>query len=372
MNLQKFELERYFAQHEFNAPYLLSCSDCEPLSLQEVLSLADDSSLHMWEDLSLGYTESQGHPVLREEISRLYPGIVKGDLVVLAPEEGIFIAMNSILQEGDHVVTTFPGYQSLYEIARSLGCEVSRWTPRESEGWTFRIGDLQEAVRKDTKLLVVNFPHNPTGATLSTKEFKEIIEISDRRGITLFSDEMYRLLEYDEADRLPSAATLSENAVSLSGLSKSFSLAGLRIGWLATENSELLDSFVTFKGYTTICNSAPSEVLAIIALRSRGRILDRNLDIINRNLKRVDKFFSKYQNVFTWHPPQAGPVAFPKLTTDVDVLDFCSDLINKQGVLLVPSEVMNYEGNNFRVGFGRADTVESLERLEEYVKEKIL
>lgn len=167
MKIQPFKLERYFAEHEFSAPYLMCASDCEALSMDELLGIADEDSLKMWKDLRLGYTESQGSHVLREEISWLYEKIKPEEILILTPEEGIYIAMTTILKKGDHVVATFPGYQSLYEIADSLGCEVSKWMPKEEKGWAFEIDDLRDLVRDKTKLIVVNFPHNPTGATLT-------------------------------------------------------------------------------------------------------------------------------------------------------------------------------------------------------------
>ncbi len=373
MNIEAFQLERYFAKHEFQAPYLLSCTDCEPLSLNDLLGMADESSLQMWENLSLGYTETQGHPVLREEISDLYSNIGTDDVLVLVPEEGIFVVMNCLLTQQDHVITTFPGFQSLYEIARSLGCEVTRWTPRRgNEGWIFDVSDLKKALRENTKLIVMNFPHNPTGANLQEGQLREIIDLADRREITLFSDEMYRFLEYDEKDRLPSASDLSKNAISLCGMSKSFGLAGLRIGWLTTRNPELLKEFITFKDYTTICNSAPSELLAIIALRSKERILSRNLKIIRNNLETLDNFFQRYEEMFSWHKPRAGSIAFPELTADRDISELCSDLVEKKGVMLVPSQLFDHQGNYFRVGFGRADMEEALEKFDEYLKENPL
>ena len=131
MKIQPFKLERYFARYEFSAPYLLSSSDCEALTLPELLAMADEQTLGLWNNLKLGYTESQGHHLLREEVARLYQNIQPEELLIITPEEGIFIAMNALLDQGDQVVTTFPGYQSLYEIANAMGCQVSHWLPKE-------------------------------------------------------------------------------------------------------------------------------------------------------------------------------------------------------------------------------------------------
>ncbi|MHB8055937.1 MAG: aminotransferase class I/II-fold pyridoxal phosphate-dependent enzyme [Candidatus Aminicenantales bacterium] len=369
MKIQPFKLERYFAAHEFSATYLMCASDCEALSLSELLATADADSWKEWLGLKLGYTESQGHHALREEIARLYENIKADEVLTVTPEEGIYIAMNTLLKRGDHVVVTFPGYQSLYEIAISLGCEVSKWTPREENGWIFKIDDLGDLIRDKTRLIVVNFPHNPTGATISRADLEMIAEIAEQKGIVLFSDEMYRFLEHDAEDRLPSACDLSDGAVSLFGMSKSFALAGLRIGWLTTKNAALFGDLASFKDYTTICASAPSEILAIMGLRAKGWILKRNLGLIKSNLKLLDTFFGEHADLFEWNKPKAGPIGFPRLKSDTNVAAFCANLLAKKGVLLLPADQYGFEGNNFRVGFARRNMPKALEKLREYVDE---
>jgi len=369
MKLNPFKLERYFARYEFSAPYLLCTSDCEALSMQELLDIADNNTLKMWHNLKLGYTESQGHPVLREEISNLYQRIKPSNVMVITPEEGIYIAMNSILEKNDHVITTFPGYQSLYEVANSIGCKVSKWIPRQKDTWVFNIDDLRNLIRENTKLIVINFPHNPTGATITQTELEKIVDIAREKNIIIFSDEMYKFLEYNESNRISSTCDLYDNAVSLFGMSKSFGLAGLRIGWLTTKNSELFEKFATYKDYTTICSSAPSEILAIMALRKKSKILKRNLNIIQENLKLLDEFFREYSKLFEWHKPKAGPIGFPELKTNEKVSDFCLDLVNKKGVMLLPSSQYDYGGNNFRIGFARKNMPQALEQFKEYIRE---
>ena len=133
MQITDFKLERYFAEHEFKVRYLLSASDCEALALDELLGMADARTLALWHGLKLSYTESQGHPQLRSEVAGLYQAVRPEDVLIAAPEELIFIAMNALLRPGDHVIATFPGYQSLYAIAEALGCSVTRW-PLEVRG----------------------------------------------------------------------------------------------------------------------------------------------------------------------------------------------------------------------------------------------
>ena len=367
MKIAPFQLERYFAKYEFSTKYLLSCSDCEPLTLSEVLEMADPESLSLWQNLKLAYTESSGHPLLKEEITKLHTTITPDNINVLVPEEAIFVVMNCILEKGDHVITTFPGYQSLYEIANALGCEISKWQPDYNNGWNFEIEKLESLIRKDTKLVVINFPHNPTGATISNHDFKEVIELCRKNTTLLFSDEMYRFLEYNSKDRLPSASDLYENAVSLFGMSKSFALPGLRIGWLSSKNEELMRQIAEFKDYTTICNNAPGEILSIIALRNTEQILKRNLKIIYNNLHLLESFFTKHQDLFEWVPPTTSPIAFPKYKGETVISEFCKKLVEEKETMLLPSSVYGFDGNYFRLGFARKDFAEGLAKLDELV-----
>lgn len=367
MHIDPFKLERYFARYEFSAPYLLSSSDCEPLDLNELLSLIHGETMKMWNVLNLGYTESQGHPELRSEIASLYQSVQPEQTMVCVPEEGIFIAINNLLQEKDEVISTFPAYQSLYEVARSLGCRIKYWQPRYDHGWHFKVDDLETMMTPKTRVLIINFPHNPTGATITPKQQEKIVELAHAHDTIIFSDEMYRYLEYDAQTRLPSMADKSELAVTLCGMSKSFALAGLRIGWLTVKNPDWLQRFMEFKDYTTICNSAPSEILALMGLKARKKILRRNHDIIRTNLNQLDDFFSRYKSFFLWNRPEAGPVAFPRLNETIDANDFCRDLVEKKGVMLLPPQVYDFNGNHFRIGFARKNLPEALEKLEEYL-----
>jgi len=369
--IKQFKLERYFAEYEFRVRYILCASDMEPLGMDELLSMGDDECRRLWRELQLGYTESAGHPVLRGEIAGLYSGIGAEDVLVLAPEEGIFVAMNTLLEPSDHIIVTFPGYQSLYEIARSLDCEVTVWMPEESTGWRFDLNFLKKSIKENTKMIVINLPHNPTAALISANEFGQILEIAGENNIYLFSDEMYRFLEYDPSNRLPSACELYENAVTLFGMSKSFALAGLRIGWLITKNRNLYSRFAKFKDYTTICSSAPSEILALAGLRAKEKIIKRNLEIINNNLSLLDEFFLRHDPILRWNRPKAGSIAFPKLLADKSSSDLCKELIEEQSVLLLPDSVYDYNGNNFRIGFGRTNMPEALGRFDRYLKKKM-
>jgi aspartate/methionine/tyrosine aminotransferase len=362
MPISPFKLERFFARYEFRVKHLLSPSDCETLSVREILELADPESLAMWNELRLGYTESPGHPVLREEVARQYDGITPDHVMIAAPEEAIFIAMNALLSPGDHVIVLFPAYQSLYEIPRHLGCDVALWAlERTGNGWALDLEKLDRIFTDRTRMLVINFPHNPTGHLPSQQELERMVALAESRGAYILSDEMYRFLEYDPAQRLEPVCDQYETGLSLSGLSKAFGLPGLRIGWLAAREKGLVERWLVFKDYTTICSSAPSEILGIMALRAREKIVTRNLGIIHHNLSNARPFFREHEARFAWLEPRAGSVAFPRWLGHGPVERFCQELLDQQGVLMVPGSLFDFPGEHFRLGLGRTGFSQALE-----------
>lgn len=369
MKIKTFKLEEFFAKYEFNVEYLLCSSDCESFSVKELLEL-ESGALEELNKLRLGYTESLGHPILRKEISRLYEEIEKENIIVFSgAEEGIFVYMNVLLNKGDHIIVQFPAYQSLFEIANAIGCEVTKWEMTDKNDWELDLEFLESNIRKNTKCIVINFPHNPTGYLISKEKYKKIIEIAQQNDIYIFSDEVYRFLEYNQNDRLPPMCDLYNNGVSLGVMSKSYGLAGLRIGWIASKDHSLLKKIASFKNYTTICNSALSEFFAMLALRNKWFILNRNLKIIQKNLDLLDNFFKKYQNLFQWVKPKAGSIAFPKFVGNGSIDRFCMDLLKSKGVLLMPSSNYEYGDKRFRIGFGRKNMPEALLKLEEFIIE---
>ncbi|MCB0192337.1 MAG: aminotransferase class I/II-fold pyridoxal phosphate-dependent enzyme [Anaerolineae bacterium] len=367
MDIQPFTLERYFAQYEFKAPYLLCTSDCEAMTVRELLALEPGSAEGL-QECWLGYTESQGSPELRTEIADLYETLDADDILVHAgAEEAIFNFMNAVLTPSDHVIVHSPCYQSLYEVAHAAGCQVSRWLTSEAEDWALDLEWLEEHIQPNTKAIVVNCPHNPTGYLMSHQTQQQLIEIARRHNLLLFSDEVYRGLEYRLEDRLPAASDLYENGISLGVMSKTYGLAGLRIGWIATRNRAIYEAMAAFKDYTTICNSAPSEYLATLALRQKAPIVQRNVEIATHNLALLNQFFDRYAAIFSWVPPKAGAIAFPGLKIDQSIEQFCADLVEQAGVLLLPGTKYDFDDRHFRVGFGRKNMPEALERLEAYL-----
>ena len=372
MRIAEFELERYFARWEFAVEHLLCASDLEGYPMAELLMLADDETRALWDGLRLGYTESAGHPLLRAEIAGLYERLSPDDVLVFAgAEEAIFCLLSATLGPGDHAIVTWPGYQSLYEVARANGADVTLHELHERDGWALDVDRLRAEIRPETRLIVVNGPHNPTGMLPTHSEWRALTELCAEAGVHLLSDEVYRFLEFDEADRLTAGADVLEQGVSLGVLSKSFAMAGLRIGWLASRDRELLARAAALKDYTTICSSAPAEILGIVALRARQTVLARSRAIVAANLPLLDRFFAERQDAFSWVRPRAGSVSFPRLTAPgVSIDDFAAELVEAEGVLLLPGSRFDYPGNHFRVGFGRTDLPIALERLEAFTDRK--
>jgi aspartate/methionine/tyrosine aminotransferase len=370
MQIAEFELERYFARWEFAVEHLLCASDLQGYPMTELLELADGEVRALWDGLTLGYTESTGHPLLRREIAALYDHMEPDDVLVFAgAEEGIFCLANVLLRPGDHAIVTWPGYQSLYEVARATGADVTLHELREDAGWQIDIELLRRQVTPATRLIVVNAPHNPTGMLPDRATFDAVVEIAEDAGAHLLLDEVYRFLEFDPGDALPTGADATERGISLGVMSKSFAMAGLRIGWLATRDRELLARCAAFKDYTTICSAAPSEILALVGLRARETVLARSRDIVAANLDRLDVFFGDWADRFTWVRPRAGSVGFPRLTVPgVSIDDWAAGLVEAEGVLLLPGSQFGFGGNHFRLGFGRTDLPIALERLEGHAR----
>jgi aspartate/methionine/tyrosine aminotransferase len=363
-----FKLEDYLSQWEFKAPFLFCCSDSESMSLQELLELADPESLSLWNTLRLGYTEAPGHPLLRGEIAKSYDGFEAEDILTFSgAEEGIFCAMQALLEKGDHVIVITPCYQSLKALPQSMGAEVTLVALEEDKDWALDLALVKKAMRSNTKMIVINFPHNPTGSILDHQTFKGLLDIAKQANAYVFSDEVYRLLEFEKIDRLPPACTVYEKAISLSVTSKSLGLAGLRVGWIATKDRVALDKMLQVRFYTSICNSAPSEILALIALRAQQKILARNLAIIQQNLVQVDDVLNQHSDLFSWVRPKGSCTGFVKYHGPHSIEKLAEDLVLKEGVLILPGHVYDVSGPYFRIGFGRKNMGEALKRFERYM-----
>jgi len=366
MQISPFRIEEYMGKHEFAAKYLLSSSDAESQTIQEILSLepgAHDAFLNHW----CGYTESPGAPWLRDVLATMYSQISPAQLVVLsAAEEAIFAFYHALLTPQDHAIVETPCYESALTVPKSTGAAVSEWRRNSTNAWAHDFSALESLIRPNTRAMYINSPHNPTGLLMPPDVFRRVLELAARHGIYVFSDEVYRELEHDPATRLPAACDLYERALSLGSVSKTYGLPGLRLGWLACRDASFLQKIISFKHYTTICASAPSEFLTAVALRHRQKFIDRSLQIVLRNLPQLSAFFSRHADVFDWTPPNASTIGFARFKPAEDVQSFCERLVREASVLLLPGTVYD-EPRHIRFGYGRRNMPESLAHLESWL-----
>jgi len=353
-----FALEVYLSKWEFAAKHHLTASDAESMPLVSLLSLAAPVDRAAWDRLHLGYTETFGSPALRVEIARTYEHVVADDVLCFAgAEEAIYAAMQVLLGPSDHAVTITPNYQAAETIPLSI-CEVTGVPLDADHDWNLDPDRLKAALRPNTKVVSINFPNNPTGKILSQETYDAIVELCRSRGIWLFSDEVYRLIERTPSIRMTQAVDAYERGISLNVMSKAYGLPGLRIGWLALKDRQLRQRLEHFKHFLSICNSAPSEQLALIALKARAQILERNRGIVRDNLTLLDEFFTRFPDFFDWRRPDGSCVAFVRYRGAEGVETFTRELIEQAGVLLLPSSIYRSELNPvpeqyFRIGFGR-------------------
>jgi aspartate/methionine/tyrosine aminotransferase len=363
VQIEPFEIERFYERWEFRAELMLSSSDCESRPLSALLELEPGSQERLGA-LRLGYTEVAGSAELREAVAATYDGVGPEDVLTLAAaQEGIFLAYHALLAPGDHAVVEAPCYGSAATLARSTGAEVSLWRRRHEDGWVYDLDELERQLRANTRFVYVNSPHNPTGSQMSHSEQRRLLELLAEREIVLFSDEVYRGLEHQPAARLPAACELYERAISLNTVSKSYGLPGLRIGWVACRDPEVLSRLRELKLYTSICSSAPSELLVSLALRHSELLIGQARTLVLENLPRLEAFLARHPELLEWVPPAAGPIGFPRVRDGRDVRAWCEHVAAEAGVLLLPGYVYDEPGH-VRMGYGRAGLEEALARLE--------
>ena len=317
----------------------------------------------------LGYTETLGAPALRAEIAGLYDTLEADDVIaVVGASEALFLLFSALVRPGDHVVALWPAYQSLYDLARAQGAEVELVELRPEDGWRLDLDRIAAAMRPTTRAVVVNLPHNPTGHAPDRGRVRRARRLVERHGATLVCDEVYRGLEQDPGARLPAAADCSPSAVSVGVLSKSYALAGLRVGWLATRDRVLLDAVAQVRDYTSLCSPAPSEVLGTIALRAADALVERSRAIVAANLPLVDALIAEHADTLDWVRPSAGSIGFPRYRGAEGIDAFNERLVAEQGVLLLPGRVYGYGDGRFRLGFGRRNLPEAIERLDRQLR----
>ena len=371
--LRPFALEVFFSKWEFTARHHLCASDMQSMTLVELLGMADAKDRAAWDALYLGYTESWGSPGLRETIAGTYDCVAASEvLTFVGAQEGIFVAMHALLGPDDHAITIIPNYQSVESVPLSI-CETTGIALDPSRSWELDLGAVRDAIRATTRVICINFPHNPTGKVISRATLEELIAICQERGIYLFSDEVHRLIERRPEITLPQVADIYERGISLGVMSKAYGLPGLRVGWVACRDAEVLRRMERMKHYTSICGAGPSELLAQIALKARDAILARNRALIAKNLELLEAFFTEHSDLFVWYLPDGGCIGFPQYLGRDGVEEFAQRLVEDSGVLLLPASVFRSAlgvtpVDRFRIGYGRDNMKTGLAAMRRHLR----
>lgn len=368
-SLPHFRLETHFAKWEFKAKYHMTASDAESMALPDLLALAEPGDREAFENLWLGYTETWGAPDLRAAVASTYQRqSVENVLCFAGASEGIFAANAVLLDSDSHAVVVTPNYQSHETLPLAI-CEATGVPLDPEDGWSLDIDRVAAAIRPNTKLVTINFPHNPTGAILPEDRYMALIELCRKHGIYILHDEIFNGLGPSGARHLPFVADVYERGLSLNVTSKAYGLPGLRIGWIASQDKDVLDRMEKMKHYLSICSSGPSERLSVIALKARDTLLARNNQIIDENLPKWDAFFVRHENLFEWRRPDGSCMAFPRYTGPEGVEEFARAMVEEAGVLLLPSTIYQSElgdvpQDRFRLGFGRKNLDEGLAAMD--------
>ncbi|KAJ5984264.1 aspartate aminotransferase [Penicillium waksmanii] len=338
-------------------PFVLDHWDTcvDPLSLQDLTKLgALNSSVHPIEaSNSLIYGSVLGKPELRQRILALYgdAGANPAESLSLTVTQGAisanFLVLDTLLGPGDHVICQYPTYQQLYDVPRRAGAEVSLWRTHAEHGWVPDVSELQFLVKKNTKMIIINNPNNPTGASIPRGVLEKLVAFASERGIIIFSDEVFRPLFHDNAQDLPhsiiSFAGQYKNIIAVSSLSKAFSLPGIRVGWIISPNSDLVNEAINARDYTTISVSQIDQDIATYALDPvvREKILDRSRSICRQNLASLENFIAQHSTQLSWVKPTGASSAFVRILdrqtgVPVDDASYCENVLRDTGLLIVP------------------------------------
>lgn len=346
-------LATYQQRYKPLARHLLSTATPEALSLHELLDLASTEELENWEQLMLGYASSQGEERLRELIAAQYPGLDRTNIVCFAgAQEAIFACTQALVGSADHVSAITPMFEPLVLTAQGIGAWIN-FCPMDYDpdtGWSLDLDKWLEHLNEDTRLAVINFPHNPTGHLLTSSEQLAVIEKARESDTWLFSDEVYRGLEYDPKHRLTPVASLYENGISLGVVSKCFGLGGVRVGWIATQDQALIRRLTDIKEFLSICNGMTDELLAAIAMRNAETLYQRCVGIVQDNISQISHH--KDELAFEWIAPKSGCLAFPRLKEFKDARDYSQALLQKTGALALPGDCFLHGKEHIRLGLG--------------------
>ena len=356
MKIETFQLERWMTTYELAVKYDIAESGIAPMSTNDLLDLLPDAdrerALQSLLDLRLGYSEARGSLALRTALAETYENTSPDNILVTTGAiEANFLLLNTLLDSGDHVVVIDPAYQQLQSVQRAIGCDVSLWRPRQDPHFHFELDDLRELVTDRTRLIVINTPHNPTGAILSEAELRAVYAIAESIGATVLCDEAYRWLDVPGSEPLaPPIRNLGDRGVSVGTVSKPFGIPGLRIGWIAAPE-DLIQQCWAMRDFISLSPGGLNDALALIAVTHRDQIAARTRSIVEQNLDVAESWFARNADLVSWTPPRGGLLSLVKYRLDIPSTELANRLAEEYSVMLAPGSAFGYEGY-LRLGIG--------------------
>ena len=344
MWFQRMALEDWFDTYQYEIDYDIGESAVKCLTLGDI----DIDP----KNILLRYGHHKGRPDLREAVAAQYEGFSRDEVIVTSgASEANFCVVSALVRPGDHVVIEHPNYPSLYEVPRSLGCDVGLLRLRFENQFKPDLDELKRMVTPDTKLVSLTHPNNPTGSKIFKDDLKRVIDLVESLDTYLLFDETYR--EMDLKDPMPPAAVFSPRVVSISSMSKCYGLPGIRIGWLATKDQHILDSVLAIREQVSITNNAVSEEVAHHVLNNKDHFLVRSKRRIDQNRGIVSRWMNEQRDV-EWVEPEAGVVCFPRIKADVEVEpeQLYRRLAEEYRTFVLPGRCFEMDNRHFRIGFG--------------------
>ena len=372
MKIATFKVEEWMNLNETKAKYNIAETCVDSVTLDELFRLAGRDRRDFFETLAqrrMTYGAIFGADELKTAISGLYRSVGTEEIITTHGAAGAnHLALYSLVEPGDAVVSVMPTYQQLYSIPESYGAKVRILKLKKEENFLPNLDRLRTLVNEKTKIICINNPNNPTGALIPEETLRGIVEIARGVGAYVLCDEVYRFLTQE--DGYPeSIADLYEKGIAVGSMSKVFSLAGLRLGWIATRSKEAMREILLHRDYDTISCGMIDEALAAIALEAKEAIIGRNRGIVKENLAVLDAWVAKEPR-FSYVKPQCGTTALLYCDVDMPSEEFCSKLLAETGAFLTPGSCFDEE-HCFRIGYAcnKRELEEGLAKLSEFVKE---
>ena len=365
MQLKPFLLDAWLDQYEHGIEFNLAASTGPTWAVSDILALADQGTRERFLNHNLVYSRPAGADSLREAIAEMQSVPIECVQITTGASEALVALMWMAAEPGANVVIPLPGFTTFSALPESLGIETRFYHVRRENGFRIDPDEIKRLADSNTKLILVNSPHNPTGATIGDEEMKALHDFTAERGIQLVSDEVYHPIYHGaqtgSAAQLPHATVISD-------LSKAFSIAGVRTGWMIEHDARRRQQYWTARAYFSICNTTTGEILSEIAIRKRDAVLGKTQEVATRNLTLLDRFMADHRDVLGWVPPHGGMTAFPWLVSGENDRAFCQ-AATEQGILLAPGDCFDAP-SHFRLGFvaSAQNFARALDRFGSFVK----